>query len=97
MMQRTLIPTYKKLLGGTPAELDTSRPFTSGAKRKPNLLTEMRPDPMGIGPKQLAPEGGWSMGDVFDQSIEMIGLEARGEVKALAGTARGCSPVCKDS
>ena len=95
MMQRTLIPTYKKLLGGTPAELDTSRPFTSGAKRKPNLLTEMRPDPMGIGPKQLAPEGGWSMGDVFDQSIEMIGLEARGEVKALAGTARGARQSAK--
>ena len=79
--QKAQIPPILKMLGATPGDFRRGRAMTPGTE-KASLFSVMD----GKGP---APEGGWRMADVYDQSVGLIGWNAEAQI------ARGVIPSRK--
>jgi hypothetical protein len=75
--QRVQIPPIIKDMGGKPGDFRRDRAYVPGAQ-KASLWDVMEASPG----SPNAPEGGWVMADVYDQSVGLIGFNAEAQISA---------------
>ena len=75
--QRAQIAPILNDLGGKPGDFRRSRAYVPGAQ-KASLWDVMEASPGSA----AAPEGGWVMADVYDQSVGLIGWNAEAQIAA---------------